>query len=70
MFTSGQKAQWKCFLALYVDDLLVFSKDLQALKIVKEKLYVTFEMKDLGKVSYYLGIQILRDRRLKTISLD
>ncbi len=33
------------FLALYVDDLLIFSKDLQALKIVKEKLYVTFEMR-------------------------
>jgi hypothetical protein len=58
------------FLALYVDDLLIFSKDLKALKIVKEKIYVTFEMKDLGKVSHYMGIQIFRDRRLKTISLN
>jgi hypothetical protein len=58
------------FLALYVDNLLKFSEDLQALKTMKEKLYVTFEMEDLNKVSYYLGIQILRDRRLKTISLD
>jgi hypothetical protein len=33
------------FLALYVDVLLIFSKDLQALKIVKENFYVTFEMK-------------------------
>jgi hypothetical protein len=47
------------FLALYVDDLLIFSKDLKALKIVKEKIYVMFEMKDLGKISHYMGIQIL-----------
>ncbi len=58
------------FLALYVDNLLIFSEDLQALKTMKEKLYVTFEMEDLNKVSYYFGIQILRDRRLKTISLN
>lgn len=58
------------FLALYVDNLLKFSEDLQALKTMKEKLYVTFEIEDLNKVSYYLGIQILRDRRLKTIGLD
>jgi hypothetical protein len=58
------------FLALYVDDLLIFNKFLKALKIMKEKLYVTFKMKDPCKVSYYLGIQILKDRKLKTIKFD
>jgi len=37
------------FLALYLDNLLIFRKDLQALRIVKEKFFVTFEMKDKPK---------------------
>ncbi len=41
------KAKMKVvFLALYLDNLLIFKKDLQALKIVKEIFFVTFEMKD------------------------
>jgi hypothetical protein len=42
------------FLALYLDNLLIFIKDLQALKIVKEKFFVTFEMKDKPKQSLIL----------------
>jgi len=37
------------FLALYLNNLLIFRKDLQALRIVKEKFFVTFEMKDKPK---------------------
>ncbi len=55
------------FLALYINDLLIFNKDPQALKVVKEQLCAEF-MKDLGEVSYCLGIHILRNWRLKTIS--
>ncbi len=36
-------------MALYVDNLLIFKKDLQALKIVKENFFVTLEMKDKPK---------------------
>jgi hypothetical protein len=35
-------------------------KNLQALKIVKEKFFVTFDMKDLNKVSYYVGLKFWR----------
>ncbi len=57
------------FLPLYIYDLLIFNKDPQALKVVKEQLFAEF-MKDLGKVSYCLGIHTLMNRRLKTISFN
>ncbi len=45
------------FLALYLDNLLIFRKDLQALRIVKEKFFVTFEMKNKPQQ----GLILLRD---------
>jgi hypothetical protein len=57
------------FIALYRNDLLIFNKDPQALNVVKEQLFAKF-MKDLGEVSYCLGIHTLRNMRLKTISLS
>ncbi len=57
------------FIALYRNDLLIFNKDPQALKVVKEQLFAKF-MKDLGEVSYCLGIHTMRNMRLKTISLS
>jgi len=49
------------FLALYLDNLLMFIKDLQALRIVKEKFFVTFEMKYKPKQ----GLILLRDLKFK-----
>ena len=51
-----------CFLVLYVDDILLIGNDVAALLIVKVWLVSTFDMKDLGKVSYILGIKLIRDR--------
>jgi len=46
------------FLVLYIDDLLIFSKNVKALDIVKRKLFGKIDMKDLGEVLYCLGMQI------------
>jgi hypothetical protein len=57
-------------LALYVDDLIMLSNDLEALNNLKKKLSERFEMKDLGEAHYVLGIQIIRDRSSKMIRIN
>ena len=50
------------FLVLYVDDILLTANDTNLLVETKQLLFSHFDMKDLGKASYVLGIQILRNR--------
>ena len=50
------------FLVLYVDDILLATNDMDLLVETKQLLFSHFYMKDLGKASYVLDIQILRDR--------
>ena len=55
------------FIALYVDDLLLFSNSLKRLIDMKQQLSRLFEMKDLGEAHYILGIQIQRNRTTRTL---
>jgi hypothetical protein len=45
-------------LVLYVDDILLVSSDKNMLYETKSFLFSNFDMKDLGDVSYVLGIEI------------
>ena len=47
----------KLILLLYVDDLLLASRDIKLVKEVKEALKKTFDMKDLGEAKIILGLQ-------------
>jgi hypothetical protein len=58
-----------CYLALYVDDLLIFNKETTVVKKVKKSLSREFEMKDLRDLVFFLGIQVARDWNHKTIML-
>jgi transposase InsO family protein len=57
-------------MAIYVDDLIILANDLPALEKLKTDLAERFEMKDLGEAQFCLGIQIVRDRARKTISIN
>ena len=48
-------------IAVYVDDLVVMSDDINDLQNVKRALAGRFQMKDLGDLSYCLGISVQRD---------
>ena len=50
------------FLILYVDDISHASSDLGLLHETKKFLSKNFEMKDMGKATYVIGIEIFRDR--------
>ena len=58
------------FVAVYVDDKLIFSKNLNAIKRLKAQLSEHFEITDLGEARWILGMEVIRDRKLGTISLS
>lgn len=46
------------YILLFVDDMLICCKDKRIIEEIKEKLSDRFKMKDMGKVSKYIGIEI------------
>jgi transposase InsO family protein len=59
----------KVIIALYVDDLILISNRLNELKAVKSNLAAAFKKIDLGEIHYCLGIQVLRDRANRAVTL-
>ena len=59
-----------CYLVVYVDDLLLAATSRPFMDKVKAKLAAKFKMRDLGKATYALGIEIKRDRRKRIIKLS
>ena len=56
-------------IAMWVDDLIIFGKDMPSINALKEQLNEEYEMKDLGELKYFLGIQVHRDRERKIIHI-
>lgn len=56
--------------AIYVDDILVFSNDSEIERKLVDMLRSQFKMKDMGGVSSVLGVRVIRNRKNGTISLD
>jgi len=56
---SGSKVM---FLIMYVDDILLATNDLGFLHETKKFLSRNFEVKDMGDVSYVIGIEIFCNR--------
>ena len=48
-------------IAMWVDNLMIFAKDKVTISDVKSRLNESFEMKDLGELEYFLGIQVNQD---------
>ncbi|KAL0539385.1 hypothetical protein IC582_023597 [Cucumis melo] len=58
------------FLVLYVDDILLIGNDVGYLTDIKKWLATQFQMKDLGDAQYVLGIQIVRNRKDRTLTMS
>lgn len=50
-------------LSIYVDDMIITGNDEEEMKKLKENLFAEFEMKDLGRLKYFLGIEVLRSKQ-------
>ena len=57
-------------IALYVDDLLIASNDINLLEMEKRNLSKRFEMVDEGEVHFILGMQVKRNRKEGLLSIS
>ena len=60
IYTSGGE-DVSC-IGVYVDDLILAGKDKAKMKRVKEELASEFDIKDLGKLNYFLGMSIVQNQ--------
>lgn len=47
---------------VYVDDLFVTGTDVKLIKEFKQQINTKFDMSDLGRLNYYLGIEVEQGR--------
>lgn len=69
VYQNGSFEEDQLLLLLYVDDMFIIGKNLQAIKNLKAKLKGEFEMKDMGHASRIPGIDITRNRNRNYILL-
>jgi hypothetical protein len=69
LFKREAPGESPTFIEVYVDDMLIASKDMASVQRTKELLKDRFTIHDLGAVRYFLGTHVVRDRVKKTISL-
>lgn len=50
-----------CIVAVYVDDILIASKSIDCINNVKSVFCDQYQMKDLGKLNYFLGVSVVQD---------
>ena len=48
------------FIAIYVDDIILATKNAERLQEVKKILGTHFEVKDMGDLSYFLGMKVIQ----------
>ena len=50
-------------LLVYVDDIIITGSDKEGMQATKEFLKSVFDIKDLGEMNYFLGIELCRSKR-------
>lgn len=64
------KGKDRVIMIIYVDDLILASKNIKSMEIIKSKMKSTFEMVDLGQINDILGINVQRDGATGKIRLS
>ena len=53
---------------VYVDDIILTRDDRYEMEGIKKKLAVEFEMKDLGTLRYFVGVEVARSKQVISMS--
>ncbi len=56
-------------LAVYVDDLILVTESMESMKEMKLPLKKCYKMKDMGELSYILGISVIQDKEKNCVFL-
>ena len=62
MFSRHSVNGKKSILIVHVDDMIIAGDDTQEINNLKERLKAEFEIKDLGNLRYFLGIEVVRSK--------
>ena len=68
MFVKQNEGGRKAILIVYVDDIIITGDDEKEIRQLKEKLALEFEIKDLGNLRYFLGIEVARSSKGLSLS--
>lgn len=64
------KGDDQAVIAVYVDDQIIAANSRGLADRIKSDLATRFKLRDLGELSYFLGVKITRDRGRRTILLN
>ncbi|XP_057518020.1 uncharacterized mitochondrial protein AtMg00810-like [Amaranthus tricolor] len=62
LFLKKERGRITC-LIIYIDDMIITGNNEEEISDLKKKLFMEFEMEDLGNLKYFLGFDVLRSRR-------
>ena len=62
LFLKKKGNQITC-LIIYVDDMVITGNNVEEISDLKRKLFLEFEMKDLGNLKYFLEIEVYRSKQ-------
>ncbi|RVW96936.1 Retrovirus-related Pol polyprotein from transposon RE2 [Vitis vinifera] len=63
LFVKKSHAGKMAILIVYVDDIILSGNDMEELQNLKKYLSEEFEVKDLGNLKYFLGLEVARSRK-------
>jgi len=66
----AQVGDVKFFIVVYVDDFILVCNDQNKLLQIKEELSQKFEMKDLGELHFFLGMEVERNRDERLLCIN
>ena len=70
VYLKGSRVENMVYLLLYVDDMLIASREGSIIQRLKDQLSAEFEMKDLGAARRILGMDIIRDKSRHILTLS
>ncbi|KAM7464793.1 hypothetical protein LguiA_032914 [Lonicera macranthoides] len=63
VFYSHSSSDKCIYLVVYVDDIVITENDQKGIQRLKQHLFHHFQTKDLGKLKYFLGIEVAQSRQ-------